>query len=151
MPPLLKLPDQAAYRAHYERTLCRGGVVTHDGIPVFFRKEEFDHAFFESSTRRGENDVFSLVRAERMNWIAAALADPGARRHQGWLKRERRHDPTRRVTVVMGDFVVIIALSKRRDGQLKAKFITCYRADNSIQKILGAPLWTIEDFQNALR
>ena len=27
MPPLLKLPDQAAYRAHYERTLCRGGIV----------------------------------------------------------------------------------------------------------------------------
>lgn len=151
MLPLLKLPDQAAYRAHYERTLCRGGIFTHDGIPVFFRKEEFDHAFFESSTRRGENDVFSLVRAERMDWIAAALADPGARRLQGWLKRERRHDPTRRVTVVMGDFVVIIALSKRRDGHLKAKFITCYRADNSIQKILGAPLWTREDCLNALR
>jgi len=63
MPPLLKLPDQAAYRAHYERTLCRGGILTHDGIPVFFRKGEFDHAFFESLTRRGENDVFSLVRA----------------------------------------------------------------------------------------
>ena len=53
MPPLLKLPDQAAYRVHYERKLCRGGIVTHDGIPVFFRKEDFDHASFESSTRRG--------------------------------------------------------------------------------------------------
>lgn len=151
MPPLLKLPDQSAYRAHYERTLCRGGIVTHDRIPVFFQREEFDHAFFESSTRRGENDVFSLVRAERMDWIAAALADPGAQRFQGWLKRERRHDPTRRVTVVMGDFVVIIALSKRRDGLLKAKFITCYRADNSIGKILGAPLWTREECLIAMR
>ena len=145
MPPLLNLADEASYRAHYERTLCRGGIFTHDGIPVFFRREEFDHAFFESSTRRGENDVFSPVRAERMDWIAAALADPGAQRFQGWLKRERRHDPTRRVTVV------IIALSKRRDGRLKANFITCYRADNSIGKIIGAPLWTREDCVNALR
>lgn len=151
MPPLLRLPDEAAYRSHYERTLCRGGIFTHDGIPVFFRREEFDHAFFESSTRRGENDVFSVVRAERMDWIAAALADHGAQRFQGWLKRERRHDPTRRVTVVTGDFVVVIALSKRRDGRLKAKFITCYKADNSIAKILNAPLWAREDCLNALR
>lgn len=151
MPPLLKLADEAAYRAHYERTLCRGGIFTHEGIPVFFRREEFYHAFFESSTRRGENDVFSSVRAERMDWIAAALADPGAQRFQGWLQRERRHDPTRRVTVVMGDFVVIIALSKRRDGRLKANFITCYRADNSIGKIIAAPPWTREDCVDALR
>ena len=151
MPPLLKLPDEAAYRAHYERTLCRGGTFTHDGIQVFFRREEFNHAFFERSTRRGEKDAFSLVRAERMDWIAAALADPGAQRFQGWLKRERRHDPKRRVTVVMGDFVVIVALRMRRDGRLKANFITCYRADSSIGKILGAPLWAREDYLNALR
>lgn len=150
MPPILRLPDEAAYRAHYEHTLCRGGIFTHDGIPVFFRKQEFYHAFFESSGRRGENDVFSLVRAERMDWIAAALADPGAQRFQGWLKRERRHDPTRRVTVVMGDFVVIIALRKRRDGRLKANFITCFKADNSIGKILRAPLWTREGCLSAL-
>ncbi len=151
MPPLLKQPDEAAYRAHYERNLCRGSIFTHDRIPVFFRREEFDHAFFESSTGRGENDAFSLVRAKRMDWIAAALADPGAQRFQGWLKRERRHDPTRRVTVVMGDFVVIAALSKRRDDRLKADFITCHRADSSIGKILGGPLWAREDYLNALR
>lgn len=151
MPPLLRLHDQAAYRAHYEQTLCRGGIVTHDGIPVFFRREAFDHAFFESSSMRGEKDVFSLPRAERIDWIAAALADPDVQRLQGWLNREHRHDPTRRVTVIMGDFVVIIALRKRRDGRLKANFITCYKADNSIGKILGAPLWTLEDCLNALR
>ena len=92
MPPLLKLADEATYRAHYERTLCRGGIFTHDGIPVFFRREEFDHAFFESSTRRGENDVFSPVRAERMDWIAAALADPGAQRVHQVIAPQRRDD-----------------------------------------------------------
>jgi hypothetical protein len=151
MPPLLKLPDLATYRGHYERTLCRGGIVTHDGIRVFFRREDFDHAFFESSGRRGENDVFSLDRAERMDWIAAALTDPGALRFQGWLNKRRRYDPTRRVTVVMGNFVVVIALGLRRDGALKATFVTCYRADNSIGKIMSSPPWTLTDCLNALR
>ena len=148
--PLLKLADQAAYRVHYEQILCRSGTVTHDGIPVSFRKEEFDHAFFESSGRRGEKNVFSIVRAERMEWITAALTDPSAQRFQGWHARTRRYDPTRRVTVIMGDFVVVIVLGRRRDGALKASFMTCYQADNSIVKILTSPPWSLEDCLNAL-
>ena len=150
--PLLKLADQVAYRAHYEQTLCRGGIVTHDGIRVFFRKQEFDHAFFESSGRRGENDVFSLERAMRMDWIAPALADPHARRLQGWLKKEQRHDPTRRVTVFIDGFLVIIALRLGNDEQLRAQFVTCYPADARTQtKLANAPFWTLEDCLNALR
>lgn len=151
MPPLLKLADQAAYRAHYERTLCRGGIVTHDGIPVFFRKEEFDHAFFESSGRRGENDVFSPDRAMRMDWIAAALVDRQAPRFQGWNKKRNCCDPTRRVTVVIDDFVVVIALRLTKEKTLKATFVTCYCADNSIGKIKASPPWTLQDCLNALR
>ena len=151
MPPLLKLADQAAYRTHYERTLCRGGIVTHDGIPVFFRKEEFDHAFFESSGRRGENDVFSPNRAMRTDWIAAALADHHAPRFQGWINKLKRYDASRRVTVVMSDFVVVIALRLNKDGALKATFVTCYCADNSIGKIKASPPWTLQDCLNALR
>lgn len=151
IPPLLTLTDEPAYREHYERTLCRGGIFTYDEIPVFFHKAKFDHAFFESSTRRGEKDVFSSVRAARMDWIAAALADPEALRVQGWIKKAQCHDPTRRVTVVLGDFVVVIALSKRRrDGRLKGNFITCYKADNSIAKILAAPRWTRQACLGAL-
>lgn len=150
--PLLKLADEAAYRSHYQRTLCRGGIVTHDGINVFFRKQEFNHAFFESSGRRGENDVFSLERAMRMDWIAPALADPDARRLQGWLKKEQRHDPTRRVTVFIDGFLVIIALRMGNDGQLRAQFVTCYPADAKTQtKLAQAPLWTPEDCFNALQ
>lgn len=150
MPPLLTLADEAAYRQHFERTYCRGVITTHDGIPVYFRKEDFDHAFFESSGRRGENDVFSQVRAERMDWIAAALADPTAVCYQGWVKKTKSYDATRRVAVVMGDFVVVIAISRRKDGMLKATFVTCYRADNSIGKIFASPLWTLRDCENAL-
>jgi hypothetical protein len=152
MLPLLKLADQAAYRAHYERTLCLGGIVTFDGIPVFFRKDSFEHAFFESSGRRGEKDVFSLERAMRMDWIVPALADGAARRLQGWIKKEQRYDAARCVTVFIGGFLVVIALRLGRDGQLKAQFVTCYPADNRTQgKLAGAPLWTLEECRNALR
>ena len=84
MPPLLNLADEAAYRGHFERSCCGGNIATHDGIRVYFRRQDFDHAFFESSGRRVENDVFSLVRAQRMDWIVAALADPAAACFQGW-------------------------------------------------------------------
>lgn len=151
MPPLLKLADQAAYRAHYERTLCRGGIVTHDGIPVFFRKSEFDHAFFESSDRRGANDVFSLDRAMRMDWIPVALADPNVPCFQGWDRKRRRHDPTRRVAVVIDDFVIVIGIRQTRGGAMKANFITCYCADNSIGKIRQSPRWTLQECLNAMR
>lgn len=150
MPPLLILADAVAYRQHFEGTYCRGVITTHDGIRVYFRRDDFNHAFFESSGRRGENDIFSRVRAERMDWIAAALADPTAACFQGWIKKAKRYDATRRVAVVMQDFVVVIAISRRRDGLLKASFVTCYRADNSINKILASPRWTMEDCENAL-
>lgn len=149
MPPLLTLADEAAYRLHYERTLCNAAIMTHDGIRVYFGRGTFSHAFFESSDRRGADDIFSTVRAERMDWIAAALADPNAVCFEGWDKRTQSHSPKRRVTVVVQNFVIILALSTRRDGSLKAKFVTCFRADNSIGKIRQAPLWTREAYDNA--
>lgn len=96
--------------------------------------------------------MFSLERAMRIDWIAPALADPGARRFQGWLKKEQRHDPARRVTVFIEGFLVIIALRMGQDEQLKAQFVTCYPADNRTQaKIARAAFWTLEDCLNALR
>ena len=85
-----------------------------------------------------------------MDWIAATLADPTAVRFQGWDKKKGRHDATRCVSVVFGDFVVVIRLSKKADGTLKANFVTCYEADNSIGKIRQSPLWNKEDCLNAL-
>lgn len=150
MTVLLILSDDAAYRQHFEHNYCNGVIITHDGIRVYFSKQDFDHAFFESSGRRGEKDVFSIVRAQRMNWIAAALSDPAAVCYQGWDNKNKCHDVRRRVAVVVQDFVVVISLSTRRDGAIKAKFVTCYRADNSIGKIQQSPLWTLQDYQNAV-
>lgn len=151
MPPLLTLATEADYRQHFEATYCRGVISTHDGIRVYFRKEDFDHAFFESPLRNGvKAKMLSQIRAERMDWIAATLADPTADRFQGWDNKNGRYDATRCVSVVFGDFVVVIRLGKKADGTLKANFVTCYEADNSIGKIRQSPLWNKEDCINAL-
>ncbi|UXN57463.1 hypothetical protein [Phyllobacterium zundukense] len=151
MPPLLVLATDAEYRQNFEGTYCRGVITTHDGIRVYFKKEDFDHSFFESTLRKGVKDTtLSQVRAQRMGWIAATLADPAAVRFQGWDKKNGRYDPTRCVSVVFGDFVVVIRLGKKADGTLKANFVTCYLADNSIGKIRQSPLWNREDCLNAL-
>jgi len=149
VPPLLTLADEAAYRQHYVNTLCRAVITTHDGIRVYFSASNFGHAFFESSDRRGANDVFSTVRAERMDWIAAALANPNAACFEGWDSRSQSHSPKRRVTVVVQNFVIVLALSTKRNGDLKANFVTCYRAENSIGKIRQSPRWTRENYDNA--
>lgn len=88
LPPLLQLPDEAAYRQHFVGTYCRGVIETHDGIRVFFRQNQFDHAFYESTNR---------------------------------------------------------------DRALRANFITCFQANNSVAKIRTSPLWTREACLNALR
>lgn len=149
MPPLLALADEEAYRQHFIQTLCRGVIHTHDGVRVYFSQATFEHAFFESSDRRGADDVFSQARAERMDWIAAALADPNALCVQGWDKKRQCYDPKRRVTVVVQDFVIVLQLSAKRDGTLKANFVTCFKAENSAPKIRAAPRWTREDYDNA--
>lgn len=151
MPPLLVLPDVADYRSHFEMNYCRAVVTTHDGIRVYFKADDFNHAFFESTSRDGVKDVtLSAMRAQRMEWIAATLADATSQRFQGWNKRAAQYDPTRRVCVVFGDFVVVIRMSKTRDGGLKANFVTCYVADNSIEKIRRSPAWDMQACLNAL-
>ena len=151
LPPLLHLPDEAAYRQHFVGTYCRGAIETHDGIRVFFRQNQFDHAFYESTNRNGIKDAFSWVRAERMNWIDATLTDRAAIRYQGWVAKTRSYDPARRVDLLYEDFVVVLALGLNRDRTLRANFITCYQADNSVAKIRTSPLWTRPDCIQALR
>jgi hypothetical protein len=126
-------------------------IETHDGIRVFFQQSKFGRAFYESANRAGAKDVFSSVRAQRMNWIGATLTDPAAVRYQGWIAKTRSYDPGRRVDILYEDFVVILGLGLNRDGSLRANFITCYQADNSIDKIRTSPLWTREDCLNVLR
>ncbi|MBF0612381.1 MAG: hypothetical protein G8345_09775 [Magnetococcales bacterium] len=89
--------------------------------------------------RNNVKDTFSLTRAERLGWIGEALRDPNSDRFVGWDSKNKRHDRNRRVTVVMGDYVVVIGLS----GMKTARFITAYVADTpaSLAKIKAGPRW----------
>ena len=140
-PQLLRLADPAAYQAHFVAKYCQGPIPTFDGIKVWFRPNKFQHDFFESSNRDGIKDQFSVQRAERMDWIEATLNDPTATLKQGWIKAERRHDPQRRVAVVKGNYVVVIAINRRNPK--KANFVTAFVADtqHTLNQILTSPSW----------
>jgi hypothetical protein len=138
-PPLLKLADEAAYRARFEAIYCVGAVTTFDGIGVRFQKRDFDHCFFESSQRNRIKDTFSPLRAERLEWITVALKDAAADRFQGWDRDSKTYDKTRRVTLVCGDYVVVIAIT----SATSARFITAYVADtpSTLAKLKTSPKW----------
>jgi hypothetical protein len=141
-PPLLNLADEAKYRDYFETGYCQGTIQTFDGIKVRFRKSDFPHCCFESSRRDGVKDEFSIKRAKRLNWIEVALADPNSERYQGWDRKHKRYDKSRRVTLVMGNYVVVIAIKK----QGFADFVTAYVADTP-----GKPgrLSTVERIQRS--
>lgn len=141
LPALVHYRTIQQYRAHFERVYCQGPIATFDGIPVYFRKTNFDHCMFESSKRDGTKDEFSTTRSRRIDWIRATLTNPKATLYQGWDSRKKRCDPSRRVAVVYEDFVVIIRVRMRKDGSRVADFLTAYQADVSIARIRAMPVW----------
>lgn len=111
---------------------------------VHFRKRIFKHAFFESA-RGGKDNIFSAKRAVRIDWIESVLNDFEAERYLGWDKLKKKYSRDRRVTIVKGDYVVVIAIT----GKNRADFITAFVADtpprtgrlSTIQQIRNGPKW----------
>ena len=138
-PPFVLLSTEDEYRSHFEAVYCRGPIVTFDGIEVRFRKEDFDHCFYEA------DDSFSRKRAERIDWIKAALLDPTAEKYVGWDNKRKRYDMCRRVAVAQNNYVVVIVTTKAN----KARFITAYVADtpsrpgrlSTVDLIRRGPKW----------
>ena len=75
-----------------------------------------------------------------MMWIKDVLADKNAKMYIGYDSKIKGYIRSKRVSVVKGDYVVVIQLYKENH----ARFITAYVADNSIEKIKKGPEWTIE-------
>ncbi|MHB1391131.1 MAG: hypothetical protein ACYCXF_07875 [Thermoleophilia bacterium] len=75
-PPLVRYSTIDEYHNHFKRIYCRAPVLTFDCIEVRFRIKSFSHCFYESSQRNLVKDKFSKTRAERIDWIKAALQDP---------------------------------------------------------------------------
>lgn len=138
---LLKLSSIEDYRNYYETNYCKTPLFTFDGIPVYFSKSKFEHAFFKSSRRNKIKDRFSTTRAERMTWISATLTNPKADLYQGWDKKRKRYDPRGRVNIVFEDYVVVLKITITKQNQLKGEFRTAYKAENSIDKIKKSPKW----------
>jgi len=136
-PPLVYYKTEFEYRTHFEQVYCRCKIMTFDGIPVAFKKDDFDHAFYESMAAK--DDTFSQKRAQRIDWIKAALDDPDSERYQGWDSKKKRCDKRRRVLVVMGNYVVIIGISRKGMG----RFITAFVADSgrTLKMIRQNPKW----------
>jgi len=141
MPPqLVHYQTEVEYRNHYEDKYCRSSIYTFDGFRIFFPKQQFDDAFFESANRlKRDKSVFSRRRAERMDWIGAALQDSTAELYAGWDRDKKMVNYNRRVTLVYGDYVVILNLNLKKSSAI---FITAYIADaGTITKIRGGPKW----------
>ena len=144
-PPLVNYQTEVEYREHYESVYCRCGIVTFDGITVRFRKSQFQHAFYESSRRDGKKETFSEFRAKRIDWIKAALQDPESERYQGWDRDSRCYTKKRRVTVVMGNYIVILDLTSDKAGEFITAFvdrgIRTPGRPRSIDQIRSSPKW----------
>ncbi len=141
-PPLVIYATEAEYRSHYETVYCRDLITTFDGINVRFRKRNFSHCFYESTKRNQEKDQFSSLRASRMDWIKAALKDPAADLYVGWDRKRKCYDKSHRVSVVVGNYIVVIRLT----GTMKAEFVTAYVADSdsTLERIRKSPRWNAD-------
>lgn len=140
-PPLVKYESIQEYKKHFINKYCKEVIKTFDNFEVKFYDDMFEHAFFESSDRRGSKDIFSLKRAERIDWIEDVLKDKDAEIYMGYDSKSKRNDWNRRVTIINEDnYVVVIQIIKDK----KAKFITAYVADspNTAIAIRKNPKWT---------
>ena len=143
---VVKDRTESNFRQLWSDEYCRKLIKTHDGIRVHFYDSNFDHAFYESSVRNGSGnkpkskDVFSHRRAARMMWINDVLGDKEAKMYVGYDSKMKGYSKSKRVSVVKGDYVVVIQIYK----EMEARFITAYVADNSIDKITSGPEWKVE-------
>ena len=134
----LRSKSEQEYRDIFDEVYCKAPITTFDGISVKFYSEMFDHAFFESANKRqGDKSLFSYNRAEKIMWIKKTLEDSTAILKQGYIKKTKKYTNSRRVAIVKNNYVVVILLY----GVKRARFITAYEANDSINKILNSPDW----------
>ncbi len=123
------------FREIWRDEYCAAPIETFDGVRVFCFEDMFDHVFFESADRiPGDKSILSLNRLEKILWIKAALKDPDAILKTGWDKSTKSYFDNRRISIVKGNYVVVI----RFIGFLKAKLVTAYEK-NDIGNILKSP------------
>lgn len=132
--------SEAELRQIWSETYCEQKIVTFDDIVVKFYSNMFDHCFYESANRQEKDkSILSLNRLEKIYWIKDALEDPNSICKQGWDGNNKTYNNSRRVTIVKGNYIVIIIIYAEK----KARFLTAYEVNNdrNLQKILNSPDW----------
>jgi hypothetical protein len=117
-------------------------IYTFDGILVKFYEDMFDHCFYESAKNKAKDkSILSLNRLEKLFWIKDTLEDTTSLLKQGWDSEKKAYIADRRVTLVKGNYIVIISINKLRT---QARFITAYEIQNQdkITQIQNSPNWT---------
>ena len=115
------------YKKIYEEYYCKAPVKTFDDILVFFKKHNFEHAFYESRNRKAKDKSrFSYKRANKIYWIKWVLQNPNAQLYKGYNHTTKSYDDKRRISLCVDNYVVVIELNKSKK---KASFITAYVAD----------------------
>ena len=126
-PLLVKYESIQEYKDHFINKYCKKPISTFDGLQVKFYDDQFEHAFYESSNKKGNKDIFSSKRAERIDWIEDVLKDESAELYMGYDSKNKTNNSSRRVAIINeDDYVVIVQLIK----DTRAKFITAYVADS---------------------
>lgn len=132
--PLVQYASVADYRRHFIDTYCAVPLQTFDLISVSFQPTDFGHAFFEGKVK----EWFSPERAERIDWIGAALQDDAADLYLGWDRNGDSYTTKRRVCVADGDYVVVIEFSEPN----AARFVTAFIAtDWTLDLLAQSPNW----------
>lgn len=153
-PALVFYNTSQEYKAHFKSVYCRNEIYTFDKIRVYFKEDKFNHSFYSSPTRDGKkSSQISPDRAQRIDWIKYVLENTGASLYQGWNKDAKRHAPDRRVSLVLNNYVVVIELSFKLDGTLKANFVTAYVliGSETLNKIKSGPAWDLEKCVSAIK
>ncbi|MCD6100299.1 hypothetical protein DRQ11_00240 [candidate division KSB1 bacterium] len=141
LPPLIIFPTEAEYRTYFINKYVgqANSVITFDGITVRFFRENFNHAFFTSSSRKfPRKDQFDRSRAERIDWIKHVLEDPA-------MEVYRRVMPNGKVRRIVLEpttpYAVIIQIDPKDCTQ--ARFITAYIVNSSsaVKKMRSNPKW----------
>lgn len=142
IPPLRNFNNENECRQYFETKYCGIGTLTFDNLLVKFYPEKFDDAFFESlDNKQRDKSIFSVKRAERIDWIEYVLKNPKSELYSGWDRDKKCINKCRRVAIISPEnYVVIITVLKNNN----AKFITAYLADGPItaKRIRKAPKWT---------
>lgn len=132
--------NEEELRALWLKSYCENPIITFDEIAVRFFPDMFDHCFYESENRKKKDkSILSYNRLEKIFWIKDALEDTSALLKIGWDSKRKKHDSSRRVALVKGNYIVIIQIIKEK----KAKFITAFEMheDKNLELIKKGPDW----------